>query len=386
MYVTSLTKNLDATLEIAKEMLFEPAFSKEDFERVKNQRMDAIANQSTQATTIANNVYNKLLYGEDHIMSISALGTKESVNGITLADVTAFYKDNFAPSITRVVVVGEIDKADALKKLAFLNTWSQSSPVRAAEPASPKIDKTRIYMVNKEKAAQSEIRIGYMALPYDATGDYYKATVMNYVLGGAFNSRINLNLREAHGFTYGARSSFSGTRFAGPFTAAAGVRTNATDSSVIEFMKELKLYSDKGITAEELKFTQSSIGQGEALKYESPMQKAGFLSRIQDYNLGKDFVIKQNEILNSATPDMINQLAKKHLPLDKLIILVVGDKSMIYDGLVKTGYEVIELDADGNPVAAIAEKATEEKVEQKSPEQNSGKERAKGVRVTERKK
>jgi zinc protease len=185
---------------------------------------------------------------------------------------------------------------------------------------------------------------------------------MNYPLGGAFNSRINLNLRELHGFTYGARAGFSGNQFVGPFTASAGVRANATDSSVVEFMKEIKKYADSGITNDELSFTKNSMGQSEALKYETAMQKAGFIKRILDYNLEKDFTDKQNQILKAITVQEINALAKKQLPYTKMNILVVGDKAAVWDGLTKLGYEVIELDVDGNVISTDkkVEKGTEE--------------------------
>ncbi len=361
VYISSLTKNLDSTIAIAEQVMMHPRFDSKDFERIKKQRLEAIANQATQATTIANNVYAKLIYGNGSVMGTSSLGTKETVEKITLDDVKKYYADNFSPGIASMVIVGDIDKDAALTKLSFLKKWSGKEVVHAAAPALPTIDKTRIYLVNKEKAPQSEIRIGYMAIPYDATSDYYKATVMNYVLGGAFNSRINLNLRELHGFTYGARSGFAGTKFAGPYTASAGVRGNVTDSSVMEFMYEIKKFADNGITPEELAFTKSSIGQSEALKYETPMQKAGFMGRILDYNLGKDFVEKQNAILKNITQSEINDIAKNRLPYNNMIILVVGDKAKIYDGLVKLGYEVVELDTDGNPVAVNTPKKEEEK-------------------------
>jgi zinc protease len=142
------------------------------------------------------------------------------------------------------------------------------------------VDQTRIYLVDKESAPQSQIRVGYLTnLPFDATGDYYKSFLMNYVLGGAFNSRINLNLREDKGWTYGAGSGFSSTEIAGPFTAQAGVRGNATDSSVVEIMKEITNYRDKGITADELAFLRNSVGQSEARQYETPFQKAASSTR-----------------------------------------------------------------------------------------------------------
>ena len=348
--ISSLTKNIDSTLAIAGEIMFHPKFDKEEFERVKKQRLEAIANQTTQATTIANNVFAKLLYGNDHIMSIASLGTKETVNAITLDDVKKYYTDYFTPTISSAVIVGDIDQAKAIPKLSFLKNWQGKKVSHPQEPTLPAITKTKIYFVNKDRAPQSEIRIGYMALPYDATGEYFKSNIMNYPLGIAFNSRINMNLREVRGYTYGARAAFAANKFVGPYNASAGVRADATDSSVIEFMKEIKNYADKGITNDELLFTKNSMGQNEALKYETANQKAGFIKRILEYNLDKTFTDKQSDILKSITKPEIDALAKKYLPYDKMIILVVGDKAKVYQGLTKLGYELIELDTDGNPV------------------------------------
>jgi zinc protease len=353
VYISSLTKNLDSTLAIANEIILHPRFDAKDFARLQKQRLESIASQSTQATTIANNVFARLIYGENHLMGISSLGKKETIESLSADDIRKYYSSYISPSGSSLVIVGDIDKEPVMTKLSFLKKWNGNKINHNPDPAIPSIDKTKIYLVNKEKAPQSEIRIGYMSIPYDATGDNYKATIMNYALGGAFNSRINLNLREQHGFTYGARASFSGTKYSGPYTASAGVRENATDSSVVEFMKEIKNYADNGIKGEELSFTKNSIGQSEALKYETPMQKAGFMSRILEYDLPKDFTEKQNVILKNITEAEINSYAKKLLPYDKMIILVVGDKSKVYPGLMKLGYEVIELDADGNQVKAV---------------------------------
>ncbi len=350
LYVSTLTKNIDATLAIAEEMLFQPKFDAVEFELIKKQRIEAIANQVTQATTVANNVYAKLIYGKDHIMGIPSMGTKETVSAITLEDVKKYYADNITPSISSLVIVGDVTQEAILPKINFLKNWKGPKVKHAPEVAVPTSDKTKIYFVNKDKAPQSEIRIGFMSMPYDATGEFYKSGIMNFALGGAFNSRINLNLREAHGFTYGARSGFSGNQFAGPYTASAGVRGDATDSSVVEFMKEIKLFADKGITNEELLFTKNSMGQNEALKYETAGQKAGFVKRILDYNLEKTYTDKQNEILKAITKEEVNLLAKKQLQYDKMAILVVGDKSKVLLPLTKLGYEVIELDADGNEI------------------------------------
>ncbi len=257
--VQSLAKNLDATLALLEERMLHPRFDQADFDRLKKQTIESIANQSTQASVVASNVYNKLLYGEGNIMAIPSIGTTASVGSITLDDVKKFYNDNFSASVADIVVVGDTEQKVIMPKLAFLNKW-QAKPVQIPADAKPAtIEKTKIYLVNKDKAAQSEIRIGYMALPYDATGEYYRAGIMNYILGGAFNSRINLNLREDKGYTYGAGSGFSGTESAGPYTASAGVRTNVSDSSVVEFMKEIKRYKEEGITDAELAFMKQDF-------------------------------------------------------------------------------------------------------------------------------
>lgn len=345
--VQSLTKNIDATLALLEERMLHPRFDQADFDRLKKQTLESIANQSTQAPVVASNVYNKLLYGEGNIMAVPNIGTAASVGSITLDDVKKFYGDNFSASVADIVVVGDTEQKIIMPKLAFLNKW-QSKPVQIPADAKPAtIDKTRIYLVNKDKAAQSEIRIGYIALPYDATGEYYKAGIMNYILGGAFNSRINLNLREDKGYTYGAGSGFSGTESAGPYTASAGVRTNVSDSSVVEFMKEIKRYKEEGITDSELAFVKSAIGQSDARKYETGFQKASFLNNIIRYNLDEGFVKKQNDILKNITKSEVDALAAKHLPVDKMNIVIVGDKAVIKPGLEKLGYEVIEVDSDG---------------------------------------
>ncbi|WP_210490125.1 M16 family metallopeptidase [Rufibacter aurantiacus] len=353
--VQSQTKNLDATLALLEERMLHPRFDQADFDRLKKQRLEAIKNQSTQPTVVANNVFNKMLYGEGNIKAVPVMGTTATVESINLDDVKKFYANYFSPSVTNLVIVGDVEKAQIMPKLAFLNKWTAKPVNIPAEPKVANIDKTKIYVVDKDKAAQSEIRIGYMALPYDATGDYYKATLMNFVLGEAFNSRINLNLRENKGYTYGAWSYFSGTEAPGPFTAAAGVRTNVSDSSVVEFMKEIKRFREEGITDEELAFMRSAIGQSDARKYETSFQKASFLNNMLRYNLDADYVDKQNQILKTITKEEINALAKKYLPVEKMSIMLVGDKAAIKPGLEKLGYEVVELDTDGAPLMAKAD-------------------------------
>jgi zinc protease len=353
VYVQTLTKNLLATMALLDQRLLHPRFDAADFDRLKKQTLQGIANQVTQPVVIANNAYNKLLYGQNDIMGVPNSGTTASVTSITLDDVKQFYAANYAPNVSYLTVVGDVDQAAAEQPLAFLKAWPQknvtlpTAPVAQAQP-----DKTKIYFINKDGAAQSEIRVGYLtALPYDATGDYYRAYLSNYLLGGAFNSRINLNLREDKGYTYGARSGYSSTRFAGPYTAQAGVRADATAASVKEFMKEINNYRT-GISDEELAFLQSSVGQSDALRYETGQQKAGFLSRLVEYDLKPDYVVQQSDILKNLKKEDVTASVQKYLPGDKMYIVVVGDRAKAFPGLSELGYEVQELDVNGASIAA----------------------------------
>jgi zinc protease len=346
--VSSLTKNIDKTMALLEERLYKPKFTQEALDRIKKQTIESLKNAKTQPAQVANSVYYKILYGQDNIRAYGTVGNERTVANISLADVQSFYNSFFSPSLSSVVIVGDISENDARKKLDFLNTWKKKELEVPLPAPGKKIDKTRIYLVDIPKAAQSQIYVGYFTgLKYDATGEYYKLGITNYILGGAFNSRINLNLREDKAWTYGARSSFNSGKYDGDFTANAGIKSNATDSAVVEFIKEIGNYASGGIKPEELTFTKVSIGQSDARRYETNSQKAAFLARIQEYNLSSTFVDEQNALLKNITRDEVNSLAHKYLDVTKLNIVVVGDKASIFPGLQKLGYEIVELDADG---------------------------------------
>jgi zinc protease len=342
--ISALTKNIDATLAIVEEMLLHPKFDAQEFDQVKKQQLEVIDNQLLQPRSLADNVFSKLLYGKDHVMSIPAVGTKESISALTLQDVKNYYEKNFSPQVASIVIVGDITKEIAISKLTAFKNWKGNAVVHPKEPSLPVIDKTRIYFVNKSQAPQSEIRVGYLALPYDATGDFYKAKAMNYAFGATLTSRLSMNLREQHGYTYQAYAGFVGNKFIGPFTAFSGVRTNVTDDAVVQFMKEIKNYADNGIKDEEFKGMKTAIAQREALLYETPFQKTVFLKRILDYGLDKNYTTKQSELLKSLTIADINATAKKYLPYNAMDIVVVGDKVQVFEKLKTLGYEVVELD------------------------------------------
>jgi zinc protease len=338
--VSSLTKNLDATLELLEEVMMKPKFTEDDYNRLKFSQMESIANQVNEPTTLANNQFKKVLYGEGHIMAIPAMGTEESLGGVTLTDVQEFYENHFAPNISNLVIVGDIEKDVILGKIGFLKSWEKKEVTFPEEPATPVAGATKIYLVDKPDAAQSEVRLGYLSMAYDATGDYYKSKLMNFNLGGNFNSRLTQKLREEKGWTYGSYTYFNGSEHAGPFTAGGAFKREATDSAVAEFIDQFKNFSENGITDEELTFLKSSIGQKDALKYEAGYQKTGFLNKILRFGLDADFSDQQNEILKNLTKEEVDELASKYIDAEKMAIVVVGDKATIYEGLSKLPYEI----------------------------------------------
>lgn len=349
--VFTLKKNLDATMALLEERVLMPKFTEEDFNRLKRQRLESFKQSKSQPATIATNVYNVVSYGPNNILGISQVGTEETVKSFTLQDITSYYDNNMTSNGVNVVVVGDVKESEILPKLSFLNKLPNKKIQLPTVAAGIPVEKTKIYLVDVKNASQSEYRIGYVTdMKWDATGDYYKANLANFALGGAFNSRLNLNLREDKGWTYGAGTNFTGDKYTGRFTFGAGIKGTSTDSALMEIVKEMKLYANEGIKDEELTFLKSALGQIDALRYETGFQKAGFIGRILDYDLPADYVDKQNEILKNMTKEELNAIAKKRIDADKLNILVVGDKSKILPGLQKLGYEIVELDVDGKPV------------------------------------
>jgi len=345
--IRSLTENLDATLKIAAERLLRPKFDAADFARVKDQTLQTIRNSKVDAGTTADVAYQMVLYGDKNSFAYLNIGTEQTVAALTLEDVRNFYNTHYAPQIGKITAVSDLSQTELMRKLSVFEDWQGVVAPTPKLAPFPDTGKTRIYLVDKPGAAQSEIRIGKRALPYDATGEYYRAALMNFTLGGAFNSRINLNLREDKGYTYGAFSGFYGNKEYGVFTAQAGVRTDATADSIVQFENEIRGYVDEGISEPELSFTRKSIGQRSARSFETPAQKLNFLGNILEYDLDPEFVATQNQILASIGKEEIDVLAKKLLNLDDMVIVVVGDKKVILPGLQSLGYEIVELDADG---------------------------------------
>jgi zinc protease len=279
--VQSLKVNLDKTLALLEERMMNPKFSQDAFNRLQKQALEGFKQAKSQPATIASNVYSKLTYGADNILGMNDNGTEYTIKNLTLADVEEYYKTFLTSNRTKIVVVGNLSEEETLSKLTFINKLPNVNLPFVKPTAKSNVEKTTIYLVDVPRAAQTEFRIGkVLDMPYNLTGEYYKADLMNYVLGANFNSRVNLNLREDKGWTYGARGNFSGNKYSVEYTFSSGIRANATDSALTEVLKEINNYAKNGITDEEVTFMKSALGQRDALLYETPGQKSGFVGRL----------------------------------------------------------------------------------------------------------
>lgn len=339
--VNTLTKHLDATLALVYEKLTAPAFLSNEFQRNKSNAIQDAINGKKDAGYLASTAYRQLLHA-DNIAAISSAGSQASLNNIQLADVKALYEQQVKPKDSEIILVSDLAKARVLQSLAIFKPLTGAGKKLSLDLPASKAKTGVIYLVNKDNAAQSAIRIGKRSLTQDVTGEYYRAYLMNFPLGGAFNSRINLNLREDKGYTYGARSYFYGDKFSGVYTASAEVRADVTDKSIVEFVKEIQHYADKGISDEELAFMRNAINQKDALKYETPSSKLNFLAQILEHNLSADFVKQRNEIVKNISKEEINALAQKHLNIKEMLMVVVGDAKTLKPQLEALGYEVID--------------------------------------------
>jgi zinc protease len=349
--VQSLKKNLDKTLALLEERMFNPNFTESTYKRIQRRNIEQLKQAKSQPAFVASSVMAKVNYGAESILAMDQSGTETTLNNITIKDIQQYYDNYMTSHNARLVIVGDIKEAEILPKLGFLDKLpNKKIEFPQVNLAAKPVDKAQIYLVDVPKAAQTEFRVGYpTGLKYDATGEYYKAGLMNYALGGGFNSRLNLNLREDKGWTYGARSTFDADDYTGEFEFSSGIKAEATDSALAEVIKELRDFEQNGIRPDELVFMKNAIGQRDALRYETGTQKAQFISRMLKYNLPANYVQTQNKMLQTMTKKEIDALAKKWVRPEKLNMLLVGDKAKIMAGLQRLGYPIVELDAEGQP-------------------------------------
>lgn len=344
-----LSRNLKPIVDILADVSFRAALPADGFERVRSERLLDILQQRDEAPAIAGKRFAGLLYGKGPYGN-SISGTAPSVSSISLDDVRRFYQQHYLPNNSSVIVSGDIDAGEAIDLLRrTFRDWK-----RGEEPARPrfaprKLEASRIYLIDRPQAVQSEIRIGHIGVAR-STADYFPLSVMNAILGGVFNSRINLNLRERHGYTYGARSSFAFRRDAGPFVVSAPVRNEVTRQAVDEVVNELRNIRTGFVEAHELDDVKNYLMGVFPATVQSASDIATRLLDIELYGLPEDYFDHYREAIGAITREEIARVANKYIDPDRLLIVVVGNAAEIREPLGAVGVPLHELDIDGGPV------------------------------------
>ncbi|MBZ0198730.1 MAG: insulinase family protein, partial [Ignavibacteriaceae bacterium] len=337
LQANALASRFDGVYKLVEEILLEPRWDEKEFARIKDETIEQINRDKANPTVIASKVFNKIVYGENNILGNSPSGTAESIASITIDDLKNYYDKNFSPNITSITIAGDISKEKAVKEFQSLGEkWEEKTVAFPKLEFPAAIEKSKLYFVDVPDAKQSEIRIGYLALPYNHP-DYYPAVVMNYKLGGSFSGNVNLILREEKGYTYGARTNFSGSRYPGEFVASAGVQSNATLESAEIFRDEISKYRN-GISDEDLAFTKNSLIKSNSRRFETLGALIGMLNNVATYALPYDYVKKEEEVILDMTAAKQIELAQKYLDPTKMVYLVVGDAKTQMERLKKLGF------------------------------------------------
>lgn len=334
--VNCLTSKFNDVYHLVEEILLEPRWDEKEFGRITKQTIETINRSKVNPAAVARNVFDKLIYGDNHIFSISTLGTEESVEAITIEDLKAYYEKSFSPAVAHVAIVGNISQEAVIDAFKSLDEKWEAKEVAFPEYELPAVlEKPVVYFMDMPGARQSVINIGNLSMP--ATDpDYYPAFVMNYKLGGSFNGFVNLVLREEKGFTYGARTFFRGYINPGTFTASSSVQSTATMESV-QIFRDLMLKYREGIAPEDLAFTKDALVKSNARNFETLGSLLGVLNNIATYNRPFDYIKQREEFVKNLTAEQHKELAQKYINPDKMIYLIVGDAATQMEPLEELG-------------------------------------------------
>ncbi len=339
--LSTLSESAPKALELFTDVLLHPSFPAKELERLRVQRLGALLRQADRPETISGIVFPRLLYGATHPYGRPQMGTPKSIRGLTRDDVVAFHKRLFEPNNAALIVAGDTTPDEIVPVLeSALKDWTPGEPVSLALTVPPKPEGVSVYLVDKPEAAQSVIAVGHVGVARN-TPDYFPIQVMNSILGGTFTSRINMNLREKKGYTYGARSSFAFRQGPGPFEAGAPVKTEVTKESVVELIRELdEITGPSGATEEEVRAQKDRVIKAFPARFESiggggggprggPGGLTSALAELVLYNLPDDYFASYRTKVEAVTKADVDRVARTYLDPKRVAILIVGDRAKV---------------------------------------------------------
>ena len=338
-----LRPNLPEALRIMADVVTRPDFPANEVQRLRDERITNLARGKDEPTVIAGNAFPALVYGEQH--PYGRFATTEATRRLDRARVAEFYASRYRPDNSTLILVGDVDPdvVHPIVQNAF-GSWRArgAAPRPTAALQTPEIARTSIVLVDKPGAAQSEIRIGHPGVARDHP-DYVPLQVLNTILGGSFTSRLNTNLRETHGWSYGARSGYSMRRGAGPFTAQAAVVTAKTDSAVVEFFRELNRIRTESVPAEELEKAKRNVALGFPQRFETTARVTGELSDLVVNDIDPSFFSTFVPQVMNVTAADVQRVANQYVRPDRSVVVVVGDRKVVEPGLRAIGVAPVEV-------------------------------------------
>jgi zinc protease len=342
LYMNVLTAHADAGMDLLADIAQHPAFRSEDVERDRKRRLVQIAQETDNVTSMAARVGPKLVFG-DQPYGLAGGGTTESIGALTSAEIVNFYKEHYGPQDSVLVFAGDLSRADA-ERLArqYFGKWSATSAGAAVIPPAPAPQPTHVVIVDKPGAPQTALYAFGIGVP-ESSPDSPTLDMMNYTLGGSFGSRINMNLREVHGYTYGARSGFTQYRDGGEFYSGALVRTDVTAPAAKEMMAEIRNFPEKPSTPDELAAAKEALIRSLPGKFETTTAVAGAINSIFIYNRPLDYYAKLPAKYQAVSGEDIARAAKQYLHPDQLVIVTAGDRAKIEPGLKDAGLGPVEV-------------------------------------------
>ena len=347
---SSLTRNFPDILELLSDVALHPAFPQEEIDRVRSERQAALVQEKDEPFAIATRVYSAALYGPKYTYGYPEIGTADSLKSISRDDLQNFWQQNYVPGDAALVVTGNVKLAELkpLLEKQFGGWKSAESPAPAM--GTPQPSDAKLILVDRPDAAQTTL-VFFSLGPARSTPDYPQLEVMNSDLGGLFTSRINMNLREQHGYTYGAGSFFNYHVAPGPFIVYSDVRTDVTAPATTEVFKELRRMRDTPMSPEELKLAKDSMAQSLPGRFEHSSEAAGTFAELYVYGLPLNYFSLLPERINAITTEQAQAAAQKYIQTDKITVLGVGDRAKIEAEMKKLNLGKTEIrDTEGKLV------------------------------------
>jgi len=345
---SSLSKYSGRILELMAEGALNPNFTQEEFDKEKDKLLENLKTQEKSVAAVAGRVQNVLAFGKDHPSGEYLI--EETIKNVTLADVENNYNTYFVPENAYLIIIGDVKFKDTKKAVEKLfSSWAKASApsVKYADPVN--VQYSQINFVDMPNAVQSEISLQNTVNLKMTDKDYFAAIVANQILGGDFNSYLNMNLREAHGWTYGARSGIGGSKYVSAFKASTQVRNAVTDSAIVEFFKEIKKIRTEKVTDEMLANVKAGYVGKFVMQIEKPQTVAGYALRIKTQGLPEDFYENYIKNINAVTAEDVMAAANKYFLEDNIRVVIVGKGSEVLPGLEKLKIPMFYFDKFGAP-------------------------------------